>query len=53
MEQEEKEESEGEEWAEPKRKYDNGKPPKTQKVQEYYTEDSEPLDKKGKAKKNK
>lgn len=26
------------EWEESKKKYDNGKPQKTQKVQEYYTE---------------
>lgn len=26
------------EWEEPKKKYDNGKPQKTQKVQQYYSE---------------
>jgi hypothetical protein len=33
MEKEEESDPEEEEWAEPKSKYDNGKPPKVQKVQ--------------------
>lgn len=41
MEKEEQSDPEAEEWVEPKSKYDNGKPAKVQKVQQYYTEDSQ------------
>lgn len=42
-----------EEWKEPVKKYNNGKPPKTVKVQEFYTEDIDSEDKKDKKGKKK
>ena len=42
-----------EEWKEPEKKYNNGKPPKTVKVQEFYTEDVDSEDKKDKKGKKK
>lgn len=42
-----------EEWKEPVKKYNNGKPPKAVKVQEFYTEDVDSEDKKDKKGKKK